>query len=217
MQIRAFKSAMNSEMAQRKLSSNGLGGLLRRCISGKILALSEIFIPYRLYKIKTQDCGARAIRFLAVDSVSGTLDPIEFSGTGMEYECRETRNILPQKISEDETRAIVVSKLQRAVFSSSLFQFRNTSFVLELVEPDFYLPYWIGFYGDRKNIDLLVLNSITHAFEGGRMTACVKAWLHDHSAASAHDSVAGSGGCHAMAHRLASSASRSFAAGSDRL
>src|ERR1700753_666260 len=100
MQIRTFKSGANREIALKKLSPNDLSGLLRRYISGQMFGMSEIFIPYRLYKIKDHDRGFTATQFLAVDSVSGTLDPIDFSGTALEYDSYETRNILPQKVSE---------------------------------------------------------------------------------------------------------------------
>jgi hypothetical protein len=142
-----------------------------------MLGMSECFIPYRLYKVKIYDRGATVIRLLAVDSVSGTLDPIEFSGTTLESGCHETRNVLPQKLSEDETRAIVLRQARRIVFSSALIQSSNPSIEVDLVQSDFYLSYWIGFYGDKKDMDLLVLNATILSYEGGKLTECVKAWI----------------------------------------
>lgn len=177
MLIRVFKSAVDRGVALKRLSRNGLSGLIRHYISGQMLGMSEIFVPYRLYKIKIQDRGATAIRFLAVDSVSGTLDPIEFYGTALEFDCYKTRNTLPRKISEDGARAILLEKTRRIVFSGRLIRLSNPAFDVELVESDFYLSYWVGFYGDRRDMDLLVLNATTQLFEGAKMKSCVKEWL----------------------------------------
>ena len=43
--------------------------------------------------------------------------------------------------------------------------------------PEFYIPYWAGFYGDEDNLSLIVLNAVRQTVEGNKVRRLVKTWL----------------------------------------
>ena len=87
MLIRSLQSAVEREQALSKFS--------RRWMSGKLLGVADIYIPYRLYKMTLEDRRVRTARLLAIDAISGNLDPFEFSESPLQTRCTdmETRNI----------------------------------------------------------------------------------------------------------------------------
>ena len=183
MLIRSLQPAVEREVALRKLSPAGPSGILRRWTMGKFLGLSEIYIPYRLYRVNVEDRGVRSSRLLAVDAVSNTLDPFEFSEPPTQDRCRniETRNHLPARLSEAETRASVIAKVRRLLFSAGFFRLAKPVLSAELLEPEFYVPYWAGFYGEEKSVRVVMLDAIRGTIEGGKATHSVRAWLLEDS------------------------------------
>src|SRR5882672_6358239 len=179
MLIRSLQPAVEREVALRKLSPAGPSGILRHWTTGKFLGLSEIYIPYRLYRVKVEDRGVQSSRLLAVDAVSNTLDPFEFAEPPMKDSCSdiETRNHLPARLAETETRASVIAKARRLLFSAGFFRLAKPAISAELIESEFYVPYWAGFYGEEKSVSVVMLDAIRGTIEGGKATHAVRAWL----------------------------------------
>lgn len=183
MLIRSLQPAVEREVALRKLSPAGPSGIFRRWTTGKFLGLGEIYIPYRLYRVKVEDHGVQSSRLLAVDAVSNTLDPFEFAELSTKDSCRdiETRNYIPARLSEAETRASVLAKVRRLLFSAGFFRLAKPVLSAELIESEFYIPYWAGFYGEEKNVGVVMLDAIRGTIEGGKATHSVRAWLLEDS------------------------------------
>jgi hypothetical protein len=179
MLIRTLKPVLERELALEKFSARGVSGLVRRCISGKLIGAAEIYIPYRLYKITVRDRIMSAVRFLAVDAACGIFDPIEIGNAPFDYHLIETRNFLPSEVAETDTQAIVLSKARTVLFSAGLFRLREPEISVELVENDFHIGYWAGFYGSKKNMNIMVVDAMTRTIAGGKVTECVKKWLNN--------------------------------------
>lgn len=171
MLIRSLQSVVEREQALSKFS--------RRWMSGKLLGVADIYIPYRLYKVNLEDRRVRTARLLAIDAVSGNLDPFEFSETPLQNRCTdmETRNYLPAQLSEPETHAAALAKFRRLLFSAGFFRLAKPVISVELVESAFFFPYWAGFYGQEQSVRVLMLDAIRGTIEGGKITSSVKAWL----------------------------------------
>jgi hypothetical protein len=171
MLIRSLQSAVEREQALSKFS--------RRWMSGKLLGVADIYIPYRLYKMNLEDRRVRTARLLAIDAVSGNLDPFEFSESPLQNRCTdmETRNFLPAQLSEPETHAAALAKFRRLLFSAGFFRLAKPVISVELVESAFFIPYWAGFYGQEHSVRVLMLDAIRGTIEGGKITSSVKAWL----------------------------------------
>ena len=183
MLIHSLQPVVGRELALRKLSPSGPSGLLRRWMTGKLLGVSEIYIPYRLYRVAVEDRRLRSSRLLAVDAVSRTLDPFEFDEPPAEGRCREveTRNHLPARLSEPETQAAALSKARRLLFAAGFFRLAKPVISVEVIGPEFHIPYWAGFYGTEKNVSLVMLDAIRGTIEGGKATQSVRAWLLEDS------------------------------------
>lgn len=179
MLIRILKSAVERELALEKLSARGLSGWMRRRISGKLIGAAEIYIPYRLYKITVRDRKVLAERFLAVDAACGIFDPIEIGRESLNCRMVETRNFLTAEVAEADTRAIVLTKMRKVLFSAGMFRLREPEILVELVEDDFHIGYWTGFYGSRERTNVMVLDAMTQTMAGGKVTEHVKNWLNN--------------------------------------
>ena len=171
MLIRSLQSAVEREQALSKFS--------RRWMSGKLLGVADIYIPYRLYKMTLEDRRVRTARLLAIDAISGNLDPFEFSESPLQTRCTdmETRNYLPAQLSEPETHAAALAKFRRLLFSAGFFRLAKPVIYVELVESALFIPYWAGFYGQEHSVRVLMLDAIRGTMEGGKITSSVKAWL----------------------------------------
>jgi hypothetical protein len=177
--IRSLQSGLTRELALRRLSPPWPFGILRRWMTGKLLGVSEIYIPYRLYSLNIQGRSARNIRFLAVDAATGTLDPYEFSAEPSQSRCLEveTRNRLPIRLDQNETHALVLEKVRRLLFSKGAALTGAPTIAAECVGPEFYIPYWAGFFGEELNVRVLMLNAVRGTMEGNKIAGAVKAWL----------------------------------------
>lgn len=179
MLIRSLQSVVPRELALRRLSPSGVAGFLRRRTTGKLIGVAEIYMPYRLYKITVNDRGVQATHFLGIDVLTGKLDPFEFTGPDIKDRSVEieTRNHLPLRLPQSEAQAIALAKTRRAMFSRGFFRLAQPSICIETIDSEFYVPYWVGFYGNENNIKVLAIDATRATLEGGKVTECIKSWL----------------------------------------
>jgi hypothetical protein len=175
MQIRSIQSEVTHELAWQRLSSAGASGILRRWMTGRLLGIADIYIPYHLYKVQMDDRRVSTRRLLAVDALSGNLDPFEFAEPPMQDRCVhvETRNYLPVQLSEAETHTLALAKFRRLLFSAGFFRLAKPEIAIELIEP----ALWAGFYGEEQSVRILALDAVRGTIEGSKVTNSVKAWL----------------------------------------
>lgn len=178
MNISSLRSSTSREQALRQLMPADQRGLFRTWLNGKLLGLADVYIPYRLYKITIEDRRLQCLRYYAVDAVTGTLDPYEFAAPPPNAMFAEvtTRNCHPVQLDEAETRQLAVQRVRRSVFSRGLFRVSYPVFVAELLRSDFYIPYWLGFYGER-NLKVVVLNAVRQTYEGSKVRRLIETWL----------------------------------------
>ena len=175
MTICALQNKTDYELALRKLGVSGVS----RWLNGPLQGVAEIYLPYRLYKVTVGDRGVQSARFYAGDAASGTLDPYEFI-TLPEAEAWvevQTRNVHPARLDESESRRLILEKVRRLLFSRGFFRIVNPQITAELVKPEFYVPYWVGFYGSAQNLRTTVLDGVRQTIEGSKARHLVQAWL----------------------------------------
>src|SRR5215467_6825153 len=162
MTISTIPRTMGYEAALRRLTGTGGVGSFRRWFTGTLRGVAAIYIPYRLYKVTLDGRGIGSVRFYAVDAALGTLDPYEFAMPPEQdaWVRIDTRNFHPVRLNESQTKTIVVEKARRALYARGFFRLANPAITAELIEPEFYLPYWAGFYGDEQNVRVTVLNAV---------------------------------------------------------
>lgn len=177
MTILSLQRRMSYEEALRQLSARAAG--LCRWISGPLHGMAEIYLPYRLYRVTVDDRRLRRVHYYAVDAAAGTLDPYEFTNppTPDEWIAAETHNFHPARLDEGQTNKLVTEKARRSLYSRGFFRIINPNITAELIQSEFYIPYWAGFYGDEQNISISVLNAIRCTIEGNKVRRLVKTWL----------------------------------------
>lgn len=177
--IQVLEPGIGRDDALHKLLPQGFRGVLRRWAAGRFLALSDFYIPYHLYRVTCQDRGSSRIRHLAIDAASGRLDPYEFGGGPKERGFVEigTTNLVPSRLAKDQTRALVLEKSRRLLFAQGLFRLREPVIAAELEMPEFYIPYWAGFFGNENAVDVIVLDALGGTVQGGKVRQMLTAWL----------------------------------------
>ena len=179
MAIYSLQREMSYAQALSRLCPSGPLSGLRRWINGRLRGIAEIYLPYRLYRVTIDDRRLQSVRHYAVDATAGTLDPYEFASPPSSHTLLEveTRNLLPARLDEIQTRGLVTEKVRRLLYSRGFFRIVNPNIRAEVIESEFYIPYWAGFYGDEDNLSLVVLNAVRQTVEGSKVRRLVRAWL----------------------------------------
>lgn len=170
---------MSYREALSRLNASGPLAGLRRWINGPLRGVAEIYLPYRLYRITVEDRRIRKVHYYAVDAATGTLDPYEFSAPPAANERVEveTRNFHPARLDQSNTQKIAINRVRKLLYSRGFFRAANPAIMAELVPPEFYIPYWAGFYGDERDIRITVLNALLRTAEGNKVRHLVRTWL----------------------------------------
>jgi hypothetical protein len=181
MLITSLKSRVGREQALRLLSSSGMSRTLRRWLTGDLILLADIYIPYRLYKIVCEDPKSQSARCYAIDALSGLLDPYQFSEIPVQSEFVgiETQNPMSPSLDESRTRELAIEKARRVIFSRGFFRLAHPRITAELIQPELYIPYWAGFYGNKQDLSIVVLDSVRRTIEGRKVAHAIKEWLLD--------------------------------------
>ena len=157
----------------------GLSGLLRRVRWGPLRSLANAHVPFRLYRLIMENGGRRQSRLLALDAVSGDLDPYAFDRVPQANELTrlETRNCLPASLAETHGREIVVECARREVYRTGFFRVRGLQIRAELLPTELHIPYWIGFFGSEDRARLAVLDAVQRRAQGAKARAFFQTWL----------------------------------------
>jgi len=91
----------------------------------------------------------------------------------------ETGNVHPAKLHESHTRQRLTEKIRRRLYSQGFFRLRNLRITAELIKPEFYIPYWAGFYDDERNVSVSVIDAVRQTVEGSKARQIVRMWLLD--------------------------------------
>ena len=196
--IHTLKPTVSQAEAIAAFRGRGIAGLLGRSRMGPLRSVADVHVPFRLYQVHIRNDGQCKTRWLALDAVSGALDPYEFDRIPDSSELApvETRNRLEPVLAEERARQLLAEKIQRLVFQTGFFRIRSLQIRPELVPLELHVPYWIGFYGTGEYVRLRVLDAVRGRLEGGRARAFFESWLS-------------SSGCDARVHPSTPSSSAS--------
>src|SRR5262249_38542657 len=117
--IRSLQPKVGVEKAVRIFAPSGPRGLLSRILHGPLLAVADVYLPFRLYQVVVNDEEVSKTSWYAVDAFSGVLDLYEFprdpAGTSMVELTVEPRNCLSSRIGESDTRQRAVDAVRRKI------------------------------------------------------------------------------------------------------
>jgi hypothetical protein len=174
--ILSLRPRIGRDEAIRRLHA----GLARRLVGARALrSVGQVFVPFYLYRVELADRGRRWGSYMAVDAVTGTLDPYEFDGPPGEDELSrvETRNHPLPTLAPQAAENALRDKLRRLRYQAGFFRVGDPTFAFDRVPLDLHVPYWLGFYGAGEAASLRVLDAVRRRFEGARARALFEDWL----------------------------------------
>jgi len=171
------------EQAARHFTAGPLNRLAN-LIRGPVRSIAEVYIPYRMFRVRIVIAGRQQNPIFALDAVEGVLDLFEFPTVPDEgvLHTVETRNVLPVSldlISQNmaRMREKLIAQVRRMVFARGFFKLRQLEIKAEPIPLDFCIPYWVCFRGAGETVHFDVLDAVRRKREGAKIRHLIEAWL----------------------------------------
>jgi hypothetical protein len=177
--IRSLKPNVTREDAIRQFQADGASAVFRDALFGRLRSVAELYIPFRLFRVRIVNRGVAEERLVAIDAVSGTLDLYQFDHLPTDSECVviETRNYPPAKLVDGITIDLIIAKLRRVLYSRGFFKMRDLEISAAPVAEEIHIPYWIGFRGTDRRARVTVIDAVRRRLEGAKVRRLVEEWL----------------------------------------
>lgn len=165
--------------ALRTFQAPGPSSLYWRLRTGPLQKIAEVYVPFRLYRVRYAMNKEKVQRIFAMDAVDGSLDLFEFRTPPREEEMVtvQTRNFLPGSLTEVHALEILREKVLRIVFQHGFFKLRTASLELETLPVEIHLPYWLAFYGSNNALRCRVMDAVRRRLEGAKASTLFEQWL----------------------------------------
>lgn len=180
--ILSLRPNVTREDAVRQFQGHGVSGRVRSLINGPLQSLAETYVPFHLFRVEVRNGEHPAqVLWLAVDAVTGALDPYSFDVELPQDQMVRvrTRNRTQPRLSVEQARALVLDKARRIVFGNGFFRLRSLNLQADIVPVEFHVPYWIGFFGRDGNAGLVVMDAVRRRIEGAKGRAFFRDWLRE--------------------------------------
>jgi hypothetical protein len=181
--IRSLKSNVTRDQAILQFSSTGIPRMFRNAAFGPLRSVAELYVPFRLFQVQIVNRGQTEQRLIALDAISGTLDPFQFDHvpTDAETVTIKTRNCLHGHLDHALAAELLVAKLRRLLYSRGFFRMRDLQIQATPLPQELHIPYWLGFRGSDGHARVAVIDAVRRRFEGAKMRRLVEAWLTSNS------------------------------------
>jgi len=177
--IRSVKPNVTRDEAIRQFAGRGLSGALRRLLLGRLHAVAELYIPFRMFRVRISNDGVSEEKLVALDALSGSLDLFQFDHLpdAAETIAIETRNCPAAVIADSVLTERIVAKLRRVLYSRGFFKMRHLQLDAIPLSDELHIPYWIGFRGADENMRISVIDAVRRRPEGAKVRRLVEEWL----------------------------------------
>jgi hypothetical protein len=183
--IRSLRPAIDLQEAVRIFAPSGPIGFLSRVRRGPLLAVADVYLPFRLYQVTVDDAQIHKTTWYAVDALSGILDLYEFprgpASVGLVELTVESRNCPDSRVCEPDTRHLAMDAARRKMFSAGFFRIRKPQISAALLDSEFYVPYWAAFHGSKDVVRIAVIDAVRGRLEGGKASHVIERWLGKNS------------------------------------
>ena len=177
--IRSLKPNVTREQAILQFSSTGIPRMFRNVAFGRLRSVTELYLPFRLFQVTIINRGASQHQLVALDSVTGTLDPFQFDHvpTDADVISLDTRNCPRAHLEDAVIKELLIAKLRRLLYSRGFFRMRALEIHATPVPCELHIPYWLGFRGDNGHARVAVIDAVRRRFEGAKVRRLVESWL----------------------------------------
>jgi len=182
MLISALKPDLSRQQAIELLRGAPLLSTLRKLRRGNLERVFDLYIPYITFKVIVSTHKDERASIIAIDAVSGRLDPYCFERlpAGNELVRLEPPNLLAPRLSEDEARLVATTHARRQVYLKGFFRAGDLSITAEPIEgPTLHIPYWIGIFKQGEGATIEVVDAVRKRIEGEKLREVVINWLRE--------------------------------------
>jgi hypothetical protein len=171
--------ACSREEAVARLRGRGPAAWYRRWRHGPLCDARGVQVPYRLFEVRVCNAGHVRRQWMAIDAVTGALDPYGFAEPPAAEELgrRLDADALPVVVPPQRQQAAVLERVRRQVYAAGFFQLRNLRIKVDDTGRVLYLPYWVGFHRKRGDVWMEVLGGLRRSREGAKMRELLAPWL----------------------------------------
>lgn len=159
------------------------GGRLRALLGrGRGLrGLRRVYVPYRLFRVTVTNRGREQVMWLALDSVSGQLDPYRFDAPpenrGVDPEPDDGADVLPGRIPVERLHERALACVRREVFRRGFFRLAELCLAADDAGREVRVPYWVGVFERDGRVALEVWNAVRCQREGAKLCELIEEWL----------------------------------------
>jgi hypothetical protein len=153
-------------------------GSLRELRYGRLRMVLDFYVPYHFYQL-TWDNGRHTTEtFVAVDVVTGRLDPYQFETlpANLPRISVETSAFVPARVRAEDAAEHLREVMMRSVFMKGFFKLSSPNLNRRLVANS-HIPYWVGVYERRGRAHLEVIGALRGRFEGAKLREIVAEWF----------------------------------------
>ena len=153
--------------------------MLWRLRKGGLQAVADVYVPFRFFRVQIAGVRASLTHIYAIDAVDGSLDPYEFGALPDVQSLAQvnTRNCVPASLIEEQSKSLLREKVLRMIFQRGFFKVGVPELELESLATEFYLPYWLGFYGRKDRVGFRIIDAVRRRVEGAKARAFFEAWF----------------------------------------
>jgi hypothetical protein len=177
--IRVLKANVSRSEAERAFAPAGVSRALGIQKLRPLRSVAELYVPFRAYKVSIRRGKTLDRRWMAIDLISGQLDPFSFESlpSVSEMEIVTSRNRPEVTVDDAAARTILTTKIHRVLFQSGFFRMKNLEIQFEPASVEFHMPYWIGFFGAGETASIKILDATRRVMEGGKFRSFIYEWL----------------------------------------
>lgn len=150
---------------------------MRRFRLGQFRFDTGFFLPYYLFRVEVLNAGKLSTEFLAIDAMTGELDLYKFDSEPTEFDEVETSQVGETFLNEKQAFSMLQDQVRRMVFMQGGFFKTNQLTISGSLVRLLYIPYWVGFFLNNKQLAIEVIDAVRGRFEGGKMREVIMDWF----------------------------------------
>jgi hypothetical protein len=172
--ITILKPGVTRAEATRKL-----GGSLTEIKRGRLALVMDFYIPYLMFEALITNANQTMKKLMAIDAVTGTLDPYIFDHVPSEDERAivESERALKAEITEAAAFEILGDKIKRMLYLKGFFRVKDVRINGRYLET-LHVPYWVGIYRRNRDVRIEAVNAVRGVHEGTKVRELIAGWFH---------------------------------------
>lgn len=145
----------------------------------RLRGLRQVYVPYRLFRATVTNRGREQVLWLALDTVTGRLDPYRFDAppeadtAGGEAGAA----LLAGRVALQELRERALGCLRREVFRRGFFRLADLRLAVDDAGREVHVPYWVGVFERDGRASIEVWNAVRRQREGAKLCELIEEWL----------------------------------------